>query len=106
MHRTPFDLERHGDLLVAILERLQAVPDLSGGQLTRILYQHLLPDGQILTKSQILNGYVQLCEREGQTPDPALVRRLQVKPVRTISGVAPVTAPGSRLSASLFLPLA
>jgi elongator complex protein 3 len=90
-HRTPFDLERHGDLLVAILDKVQAAPELPGQHLTRILRQHPLPDGHILSKSQLLRGYTQLCKQEGQTPDPELVRRLQVKPTRTISGVAPVT---------------
>jgi elongator complex protein 3 len=86
-----FDLEQHGDLLAAILEELQAAPEVSGGQLTRILRRHPLPDGQMLSKSQLLDGYTQLCELEGQAPDPELVRRLRVKPTRTISGVAPVS---------------
>ncbi|NIV36055.1 MAG: radical SAM protein, partial [Anaerolineae bacterium] len=84
-------MERHAALLVAILEEIRAVPQLSGKDLTRILRRHTLPDGNVLSKSQLLNGYAQLCEREGQAPDAALVRRLRVKPTRTISGVAPVT---------------
>jgi len=90
-HRTPFDLERYGDLLVAILEEVQAAPELRGKHLTRILRQHPLSGGRILSKGQLLSGYTQLCEQEGQAPDPKLVRRLRVKPTRTISGVAPVT---------------
>ncbi|HID07614.1 MAG TPA: radical SAM protein, partial [Armatimonadetes bacterium] len=87
-HQTPFDLERYEDLLVAILEEIQATPE---SHLARILRRHPLPDGNVLSKSQILKGYAQLCEQEGQTPDPELVHRLRVKPTRTISGVAPVT---------------
>ncbi len=90
-HRTPFDLERYGDLLVAILDEVQTAPELAGRRLARILRQHPLPDGKILSKSQLLKGYTQLCAQKGREPDPALVRRLQVKPTRTISGVAPVT---------------
>jgi len=90
-HREPFDLERYGDLLVAILDEVQATPELSNQHLTRILRQHPLPDGNIISKGQLLKGYRQLCEQEGQVPDPKLVRRLRVKPTRTISGVAPVT---------------
>ena len=86
--REPFDLERHRDLLVAILEEIQAAPE---SPLTHILRRHPLPDGNILSKSRLLKGYAQLCEQEGQTPDPELVRHLRVKPTRTISGVAPVT---------------
>ncbi|MBL7065187.1 MAG: tRNA uridine(34) 5-carboxymethylaminomethyl modification radical SAM/GNAT enzyme Elp3 [Anaerolineae bacterium] len=90
-HRTPFDLERHRDLLIAILDELQTTPDLPEKWLTRILRRHPLPDGDILSKGQILSGYTQLCIQEGQTPDPELVHCLRVKPTRTISGVAPVT---------------
>jgi elongator complex protein 3 len=90
-HRAPFDLERHGELLVAILNEIQAAPDLTPKRLTRILRRHPLPDGHVLAKGQLLKGYTQLCAQQGREPDPGLVRRLQVKPTRTISGVAPVT---------------
>ena len=90
MHREPFDLERDGDLLVAILEEIRAVPEWSQQRLTRILRQRPLPDGSVLSKSQVLKGYAQLCEQEGWDLDPELARRLRVKPTRTISGVAPV----------------
>jgi elongator complex protein 3 len=87
----PFDFEEHSQTLLATLAEIQAAPDLSEEALTRILRRHPLPDGKMLSKSQLLEGYAQWCEREEQTPDPELVRRLRVKPTRTISGVAPVT---------------
>ena len=89
-HQAPFDLERHGDLLVAILDEVRAAPELTGEHLARIVRRHPLPDGN-LSKAQLLKGYHQLCVRDGQSPDPELVRRLRVKPTRTISGLAPVT---------------
>jgi elongator complex protein 3 len=89
-HQASFDLEKDRDLLVAILDEVQAAPEWSQGWLTRILRQHPLPDGKTISKSQLLRGYVQLCALEEREPDPALVRRLQAKPTRTISGVAPV----------------
>ncbi len=90
-HQSPFDLNRHGDLLVAILDEVRAAPELPQGYLARILRRYPLPEGNILSKARLLKGYYQLCELEGQPPDPELVRRLRVKPTRTISGVAPVT---------------
>jgi elongator complex protein 3 len=90
-NRTPFDLEQHGDLLEAISMAIRTPATLSSKELTHILRQHPLPDGTILSKSQVLDGYAQWCEREEQTPDPELIRRLRIKPTRTISGVAPVT---------------
>lgn len=87
----PFDLERHGDLLAAVLSEIRAAADLSERRLSRILRRHPLPDGNLLSKGQLLAGYVALCEREGLPPDPHLVQALQIKPTRTVSGVAPVT---------------
>jgi elongator complex protein 3 len=86
-HLQPLD----PDLLAAVLEEIQAALELSERRLLRILRRHPLPDGNLLSKDQLLRGYAQLCKREGRTPNPALIRRLQAKPVRTISGVAPVT---------------
>jgi elongator complex protein 3 len=89
--RATFDLGQHGDLLETILMAIRTPGTLSGKKLAQILRQHPLPDGTILSKSHILDGYAQWCEREEQTPDPELIKRLRVKPTRTISGVAPVT---------------
>jgi elongator complex protein 3 len=89
-HQASFDLEQHGDMLVAVLDEVMAAPEWSQERLTRILYQHPLPDGRTFSKSQVLKGYIQLCALEGQELDPALLRRLRAKPTRTISGVAPV----------------
>jgi elongator complex protein 3 len=89
-HRTPLDLEQHKDLLVAILDEIRDAPEMSRRRLSRILRRHPLPNGDILSKERLLRGYRQLCAQEGQSPASEIVRRLQVKPTRTISGVAPV----------------
>lgn len=86
-HLKPLD----PDLLAAIVKEIEAAPDLAERRLSRILRRHPLPDGNLLSKDQLLRGYVQLCRQQGRHPDPALLRQLQTKPVRTISGVAPVT---------------
>ncbi len=80
----------NGDLLAAILDEVLATPECSHTRLVRILRRHTLQGGKMLSKSQFLEGYAQLCEREGREPDPKIVRLLRVKPTRTISGVAPV----------------
>lgn len=89
-HREPADVERHREVLVAILDEVQEASKLSQEQLAQILRRHTLPDGNLLSKDRVIKGYRQLCEREGRSPDPQIVRRLRVKPTRTISGVAPV----------------
>jgi elongator complex protein 3 len=105
--RAPFDLDQHGDILQAILDETSAVERWSPRRLTYILRRHSLPDGKTLSKSQILDGYAQLCERRGEAQDPRLIRRLRVKPTRTISGVAPVavlTKPHPCPGACIFCP--
>lgn len=86
----PFNLEDHGDILTAILDEVRDTPDLTQKELSQIMRSHTLPNGDMLSKDRIIRGYRQLCRREGRSPDVALVRRLRVKPTRTISGVAPV----------------
>jgi len=90
VRQAPFNLKQHRDLLVDVLEEIRAAPKLPPDQLAHILRQYPLPEGKTLSKSELLRGYNQLCEQEGLTPDPEVVRRLRVKPTRTISGVAPV----------------
>jgi elongator complex protein 3 len=85
-----FNLEEHGDILRAILDEVRDSPDLTQKELSQIMRSHTLPNGNMLSKDRIIRGYRQLCRQEGRSPDIALVRRLRVKPTRTISGVAPV----------------
>jgi elongator complex protein 3 len=91
-HRQPFDLDQHGDVLTAILDEVErsAASGLSQKELSRILRSHTLANGTTLSKDLVISGYRELCRRESRSPDPRIVRRLRVKPTRTISGVAPV----------------
>ncbi len=89
-HRKRFDLEAHEEILVGILEEVQETPELSQKELGQILRRHTLPNGDLLSKDRLIRGYRQLCAREGRSPDIEIVRRLRIKPTRTISGVAPV----------------
>lgn len=75
----------------AVLGEVQAAPLLTPPQLAAVLRRHPLPDGNLFSKNQLIQCYRQLCEREGIQPDVVLVRKLRLKPTRTISGVAPVT---------------
>ena len=78
-HGQPSDAEQHARTVVAILEELEAAPDLPEKRLAAVLRRHPLPDGRVLSKGQLLKGYAELCETKGQTPDLELVRRLRVK---------------------------
>jgi elongator complex protein 3 len=70
----------------AILEQLRA-----DGRLSQAVRAHPLPGGGYLPKHVLVHAYRQLV-REGAWPDdPALLRRIRMKPVRTLSGVTTVT---------------
>ncbi|MGD2143032.1 MAG: tRNA uridine(34) 5-carboxymethylaminomethyl modification radical SAM/GNAT enzyme Elp3 [Anaerolineae bacterium] len=89
-HRQPFDVEKHGDVLTAILDKVHSASELSQTELSQILRSHTLPTGDTLSKDRVIAGYRALCRRAGRSPDPQVIRRLRIKPTRTISGVAPV----------------
>ncbi len=84
------DLDQHEAVVVDILDKVRSAGDLSQRELSKIMRNHTLPNGDMLSKDRIIRGYRALCEREGRPVDTEMVRRLRVKPTRTISGVAPV----------------
>ena len=90
IHRRSLDLDKHADVLTAILDEVRQSDNLSSEELSDIMRSHTLPNGDMLSKQRIIQGYRELCRRESRSPDPAVVRRFRVKPTRTISGVAPV----------------
>jgi len=78
----------------AFLESLEQVT--RAGASLKDLYASLMRayarrTGRVLSKSQMVAGYRHLVESGSLPFDRELLRRLQLKPVRTSSGVAPVT---------------
>ena len=83
-------VELDADVLVEVIERLRAA-DGDNDVYSRISKAYAARTGHVLTKSELVDGYRRLVEL-GRLPfDRELMRRLQRKPVRTSSGVAPVT---------------
>jgi len=83
------DLTTERQTLLALFAAIKAQPE-PEADLTPILRHHPRPDGSFYAKSQLLEGYRALVAARDLAPDPALERRLRGRPVRTISGVAPV----------------
>ena len=75
--------------VLAVLEALRALPP-EERDYSRVLRQYPRPDGSFYAKSQLVRAYRQLVEEGALAHDPTLARRLRGRPVRTISGVAPV----------------
>ncbi len=78
--------------VVAVLRELQAHLTVEGEirDLSSILRRYPRPDGAFYAKSQLLRAYRQLVAEGKFPPNVRLEQRLRGRPVRTISGVAPV----------------
>jgi elongator complex protein 3 len=89
------DMKRHGDQLLSIISQVQRAEEFSSRELRRILKQHPrqhLDDARtIYSKHELVRAYHLLCKEGRLTFSRQTLRRLQMKPTRTISGVAPVT---------------
>jgi elongator complex protein 3 len=89
-HGQTIDIDEYEDDLVAIIEQITAAENLSPEDITRLLYRVSRGNGP-LTKDQLVKGYRELAARGVISPSREILARLRTKPVRTISGVAPVT---------------
>jgi elongator complex protein 3 len=86
------DVDHYHDGLLGILRAVIAQPDLDRAGLRDILRQYPKDGSGFFGRDELIHAYHTLTER-GDLPlfDPAIVARLRRKPVRTISGVTPVT---------------
>ena len=69
-----------------VLEEIRA-----GRKVLDALRRYPLSDGGYLGKNFLVAAYRQLTESGEWTPDPGLLERIRMKPVRTLSGVTTVT---------------
>jgi elongator complex protein 3 len=90
--RAAFDPTPYEDALAALVRAVAAAPALDARGLDRILREHPKGGKGFFSKSEILAGARHLAARRALEVDAAhLAERLLTKPVRTLSGVAPVT---------------
>jgi len=75
------------DLARAVLDEIRR-----GRDVTKTLRSHPLADGSgYLNKSMLVTIYKELVASEEIEPDPRLLERIRMKPMRTLSGVTTVT---------------
>jgi elongator complex protein 3 len=90
-HAGAVSLDNHQKHLLAYLEAISREDQFDGGAYTRIARRLTRSGHPHFTKDYVRRGYQELI-REGITvSDEELLRRLTINPVRTLSGVAPVT---------------
>jgi len=74
------------ELAQVVLEEVKG-----GRRLDRALRSHPDAEGNLLAKHTLIAAYKQLVESGEWEEDPALLERIRMKPVRTLSGVTTVT---------------
>lgn len=92
-HKTTLDLTVHRDALMAVLREIAANTSLTKDELDRLVRAHAKTDGtKVFSRDELIRAY-RAFAASGDLPefDPAVLERLRMKPVRTISGVTPVT---------------
>src|SRR4051794_1475896 len=92
-HKTTLDLNQHRDALISVLRVIAQTPTLTKDDLDRLVRAHAKIDGtKVFSRDELIRAY-RAFAASGDLPeyDPAVLERLRMKPVRTISGVTPVT---------------
>ncbi|MCZ6781995.1 MAG: tRNA uridine(34) 5-carboxymethylaminomethyl modification radical SAM/GNAT enzyme Elp3 [Proteobacteria bacterium] len=88
----PVRHERELRSILNAIERLPADAELDGSALDPILRKYPRDGKGFFSRSELIAGFEHLREREGLGHDAeALARRLRLRPVRTRSGVTPLT---------------
>ncbi|MBU0576266.1 tRNA uridine(34) 5-carboxymethylaminomethyl modification radical SAM/GNAT enzyme Elp3 [Patescibacteria group bacterium] len=78
--------------LVSLFKELEAVDDLDNKKLARIVKKYSKSPGELFTKYELVTAYRQLAGTCGlKKQQSAIMRYLRKKPIRTSSGVTPVT---------------
>ncbi|NDJ52003.1 MAG: tRNA uridine(34) 5-carboxymethylaminomethyl modification radical SAM/GNAT enzyme Elp3 [Chloroflexi bacterium] len=84
------DIDDYHDVILHYVEQVKAAEFKSGyyGQLTRRLSREGWP---IISKARLRQAYLAMVDRGRVERDEEFLRRLTLKPTRTLSGIAPVT---------------
>jgi elongator complex protein 3 len=89
-HR-PFDISGQEPMVVELIEAMMAQSPLRGDDYGKTMLRYVRQGLPWLSKSQLVEAYQQLCERDLMSYDQDVVTTLQVKPTRSQAGVTVVT---------------
>jgi elongator complex protein 3 len=87
----PDELAAFAPAVSGLLDHLAALPRLSHDAFQSALRRHPRPDGGLYRKSELVAAYRWLVAEGLRPEDARLLERIRMKPVRTLSGVTPVT---------------
>ncbi len=108
--RARFDPARHAATLHAIFQEIPRVPadDWHPNNSLRSILARYPKEGKgFYSKANLVAGYRHLIDEGDLDPDPLVMERIRMKPMRTASGVAPVTvltAPAGCPARCIFCP--
>lgn len=94
MKQYSFDYTQHLDQLLPLLSELVVLGATSPQkkQLEQLIKRHSKAGGKLFARDEIISAYRQLAGSHSLPPlDPTIIKLLQMKPTRTISGVTPIT---------------
>ncbi|MCG8458694.1 MAG: tRNA uridine(34) 5-carboxymethylaminomethyl modification radical SAM/GNAT enzyme Elp3, partial [Holophagales bacterium] len=86
-----FDLAEHAPQVVPLIEALLDQESSSDEDYQKLVRRFPRLGGGAYSKNEIIRAYRELAEERGWADEAAFVARVRMKPVRTLSGVAPVT---------------
>jgi elongator complex protein 3 len=87
-----FDYTHYVEQLVPLLVELEKTEQLSSRKLSQLLKRYPKSDSEIFSKDNLVQAYRELAGSFGlQEFQEEVIRKIQMKPTRTISGVTPVT---------------
>ncbi|MBN1681579.1 MAG: tRNA uridine(34) 5-carboxymethylaminomethyl modification radical SAM/GNAT enzyme Elp3 [Anaerolineae bacterium] len=90
--KPPIDLDLYREPLTAILHAVVREPNLSQRRLVSLLKDYPKDGRGLFSKNDLIQAYRAFAGTGGLPPfDPSVIERLRLKPVRTMSGVTPVT---------------
>lgn len=87
----PLDISGYEPMVVELIEALMAQSPLQGDAYGKTMLRYVRQGLPWLSKSQLVEAYLQLCERDLMPYDQEVVTSLQVKPTRSQAGVTVVT---------------
>ena len=88
--RAEIDLDQHQPALLALFDAVRADDNLTRQKLNRLIMRHITVGDRPVPQEKIIKAYRQFVARGVIAFDRVVSERLQLKPVRTMSGVTPV----------------
>jgi elongator complex protein 3 len=89
--RQRFDPEPHREQLVAIIRAIEELGQVDRSSLDAILRRHPRGGRGFFSRAELIAGYRHFAAREGFASERDFVERVQLRPVRSQSGVTPLT---------------